>query len=247
MNNPMQDDLSVLYIGERGYSGQEIVNAVRENGYIKKVVSDLLLKEALKSIDVSNDESEEQIAMFAKQQGVDINDMDSFLSEKGIDYSIAREIAERPLKVVKFREERWGSRVDSLYLDRKEDYDLVTFKALQAHDQDVMQEVYFRLKDGEETWEEMARQIGGGVQTEYKYGPTPVSKVNDELVKLLRSRGNGRVCRPVKIREIYVVAELEEFVPSKLDDELKTRVLQKEMESWLERECDRAMATLRFK
>ena len=46
-----------------------------------------------------------------------------------------------------------------MYLSKKENYDLIKYNRLQSDNPDVMQEVYFRLKDGEETWENMIKQF----------------------------------------------------------------------------------------
>ena len=47
------------------------------------------------------------------------------------------------------------------YLKHKEQFDLVTYWRLESSNQDLMQEIYFRLKDKEESWDSLARQFPG--------------------------------------------------------------------------------------
>ena len=70
----------------------------------------------------------------------------------------------KKLKIEKFKEERWGNRFNSLYLKNKDKFDQYTYKFLGLENGNAMKEVYFRLKDGEETWETMAEQFKKGRQ-----------------------------------------------------------------------------------
>ena len=75
------------------------------------------------------------------------------ITKRHIDESLLIKILSRPLQVVQYREERWGPFAQSLYLQHKERFDMVTYQRLESSNADVMQEIYFRLKDGEESWD----------------------------------------------------------------------------------------------
>ena len=81
------------------------------------------------------------------------------MKEKKIDRKILIDILSRPEKVVRYRNERWGEQINTLYLQNKEKYNLVTYNLLEANDIDVMYEVYFRIKDKEETWSDIAKKF----------------------------------------------------------------------------------------
>ena len=82
-----------------------------------------------------------------------------FLTNNFLDEALFRQILSRPSKILEFRDERWGTRINSIYLKHKNRYDLVTYKCLQHNNYDVMQEAFFRLKDHEESWERMFNQF----------------------------------------------------------------------------------------
>mgnify|MGYP001263752577 FL=1 len=105
----------------------------------------------------------------------------------------------------------------------------------------TMQEVYFRLKDKEETWENLADQFG---QSKYNKKGIPVANLEDELLKALRHAGPGRVTKPITINEQVVVAELEYFTPSSNNKELRNKILRDEFDEWVENECERLLKQL---
>jgi hypothetical protein len=153
----------------------------------------------------------------------------------------------RPERVVRYREERWGPRANSLYLKHKERYDLVVYRRLQCGNADVMQEVFFRLKDREESWEVLAQQFAGGdPSADGRVGPVPVSSVEEPVLRVLRQQGPGRVSRPISIDDQVVVVELEAFVPSEFNEELRSRILREEFEGWWHEECSRILSKVRF-
>ena len=53
----------------------------------------------------------------------------------------------------KIQEEKWGPQVNSLYLQNKDEFDYVVYHELKSAKTNTLQEIYFRIKDKETTWE----------------------------------------------------------------------------------------------
>ena len=169
------------------------------------------------------------------------------LEKRHINESQLMKIIIRPYQVVKYREERWGPFANSLYLKHKERFDLVTYNRLESENADIMQEVYFRLKDGEESWESLAKQFpGAGTDATAVQEAIPISQVEPEIVDVLRKVEPRRVARPIQLSNKVTVVSLIEFKSSKFDNEIRTKLLRQEFEDWLEQECNRMMNKVRF-
>ena len=57
-----------------------------------------------------------------------------------------------------------------------------------------MQEVFFRLKDNEETWESLARQFQPGSESANgRIGPVPVKSIEPSLLKALQKLEKDRL------------------------------------------------------
>ena len=109
-----------------------------------------------------------------------------------------------------------------------------------------MQEVYFRLKDGEETWESLGKQFHPDEPDyEVRIGPVPVSSIEKPARGLAEV---GRRCCSTSFNALdqAVVAELESFQASRFDEELKQRILRQEFETWLEGACSKMLSKTSF-
>jgi len=232
-----------LLLDDQPIDSNTILGLLRRQGQMTSLIKDLVLELALANATISKDEEDELLATFRIEQKLESEEaFIAFLQARHLNEALLRQMVTRPHRVVRYREERWGPRANSLYLKHKERYDLVTYRRLQCGSADVMQEVFFRLKDREESWEDLAKQFNrGDTSATGRVGPVPVSKVEEPLLSALRQQGVGRVCGPMSLGDQVVVAELEAFQPSEFNDELRTRILREEFETWLQEECSKML------
>ena len=107
-----------------------------------------------------------------------------------------------------------------------------------------MQEVFFRLKDKEDSWDTLARQFPRS-QADARQVSIPCGSIEIPLLGALRQAGPGVVIKPIRLNSNTVaVAELESIEASRFDDELRTLILRQEFESWLQEECSRMLKKL---
>ena len=238
----------VLSIDERPVSARQLVDLTRRNGQIHSILQELILDHFLKDTEL-NIEEQQQLLLEFKQKHILEQDEAycAFLQQRMLDEPLLLRMLCRPHQVVNYREERWGPRANSLYLQRKERYDQIRYQRLEASNTDVMQEVYFRLKDGEESWESLARQMQpNNPSPTALIGPIAVGDVEPDILSSLREAGEGKLIQPQLIGSNTVVAELVEVIPSDFNEELRTLILKEAFEEWLSDECSRMLQKVRF-
>ena len=233
----------VLLLDDQPIKADQLLGLLRRQGQIPNLVRELVLDQALSTVELSPEEEEQHLQAFRSERQLESDEaFVGFLQASTLDEQLLRQMVTRPERVVRYREERWGPRANSLYLKHKERYDLVTYRRLQCSNADVMQEVFFRLKDREETWESLAQQFAGGdPNATGRVGPVPVGSLEESVLSALRQQGPGRVCRPVSLGDQVVVAELEAFQPSEFNEVLRNRILREAFETWLQEECSKML------
>lgn len=226
----------------------ELVNLIRKQGSLPAIVQEWILDRILQEIALPESEQTRLLDEFRKEQCLESDEaFEGFLLNRHIDVQLLLQMLSRPHQVVRYREERWGPAVNSLYLQKKDRFDLVRYRRLQAGDADVMQEIYFRLKDREESWESLARQFPGApADATALVGPVAVSAVEQPILQQLRDLEPGKVGRPLQVEDQVVVVALEEFIPSTLDQEIRDTLLRQAFEEWLQSECTRILDKLDF-
>ena len=128
----------------------------------------------------------------------------------------------------------------------KEKYDLINYRRLQSSNPDVMQEVFFRLKDKEESWETIAQQFPEAPKdADARQTAIPASQIEAPLLAALRRAGPGVVLRPLQIdATTVVVTELESIETNSFDEKLQNLIIREEFESWMQSECNRMLNKL---
>ena len=231
----LQENTTSLSIEGKRVTEEELIKAVRKTGLLKEVIKEIYLERTLSEIKVNEETVEEQIRRYKERN--DVIDNESFknhLNKLSIDETLFKEMITRPSKVVIYRNERWGDHVNSLYLKNKESYDCISYNRVQSGNMNLMQEVYFRLKDREETWESVLSQFPRKNSKNGIFKDVPIKNVEDTILSKMKESGKGTVNFPISIGGQVIVTELVETKSSELDENLKRRILNEEFIAWIE-------------
>ncbi len=235
--NKVEGDI-VMLIDDYEVSGITALNIIRRGGQLTKMIKEIIIDKEVEHIELGPEKESELLNNFRKNEGLESEEeYRDFMKSRILDEYLLTQMICRPSKIVAYREERWGPRANSLYLKYKDRFELVTYNCLGSTDTNVMQEVYFRLKDGEETWEEMGKQFNAS----YLHGPIPIEKVDNTLIEQLRANTLKKICHPFKCGNKWVVSQLISFENKVYDDELRSQILREEFDSWLKEELQRSL------
>lgn len=229
-------------------SEEYILNTLRENNQIDKLIETLIIDEELKDIEVNNEKADQLLGKFREENNItEEKEYREFLDENYLNESLLVKALTKPSKIMSYREERWGPTVETLYLKHKEEYDLATFHILKAKNADVMQEIYFRLKDGETDWSGLSMLFSNGKDKMMSLQRNKsINIINKQLWDELKKVDKNRITKPFRIGNEVVIAELLELKTSSLDDNIRSDLLRKEFDSWLKQTCNRAKKEIYF-
>ena len=196
------DSITTLWLDDQPISGKSVMDVLRRTGQISSLVQALVLDQTLSEVSLEPGQEDSLLKEFREEQKLENEEsFQTFLNNKHLTEQLLLSTLTRPHKIVRYREERWGPRSNSLYLKHKDRYDLVTYRRLQANNADVMQEVFFRLKDREESWETMAQQFPGAkTNADARVGPIPVKELEPPILEALRKSSPGKVLRPIAVK-----------------------------------------------
>lgn len=240
---------TALWLDDQPVSTAEVMAVLRKERKLPELIRNLVLDRALSKVKVSPDREAEILNDFRQKQQIESDEaFADFLKKNHLTEQLLQENLCRPHRVVQFREERWGPRANSLYLKHKDRYDRINYRRLQSANADVMQEVFFRLKDKEDTWETMARQFSSGTTNIDPHQKSiPAAQIEAPLLAALLESGPGIIIRPVKLdSNTVVVAELESIEASYFDEKLRRLILNQEFENWLREECNKMFNKLQI-
>lgn len=230
------------------FNAQHMIHYLRQRGLVEDFIKDQLLQSILAPVDLSQSRQDQLWADYLRENSLEQPEaLQEFLTAQYLDYDLLLEKVILPHRLIQFRELMWGPLVNGLYLQRKDEFDVITFTMVRARDYNVMQEVYFRLKDGEETWQSIGQQLNPDEpETPVFYGPDYRAKFSRELVDHLYGCGVGVISPATTIGGWTVVTRLEHIQPSALDDTIRAILLRDRFDGWFEEQSRSAMPSLRF-
>ena len=181
-----------------------------------------------------------------QQLGIDSDEkLRTWLKHQGMTLADLEKRAEKSLKLAKFKQATWGAKVNSIFLERKKQLDRVIYSLICTKDFCIAQELYFRIKEGEQSFDELAREYSQGpeAQTGGLIGPVEIGSIHPDLAKMLIASDVGQVQTPTVIGEWIVVVRLEKLLPVSLDEGIQRRLIEENFTKWLEETVAQQMST----
>jgi parvulin-like peptidyl-prolyl isomerase len=207
------------------------------------LLRELVIDRAIAKIECSEAERLQAIQEFYQRYQLTSNEqVEQWLILQGLTIPQMEEIAIRLFKIEKFKQETWSNKLEAYFLKRKGQLDRAIYSLIRTEDVGIAQEVYFRLMDGEQTFEEIARKYSQGAeaQTSGLIGPVELSTPHPAIAQLISSNPPGKICPPIKLEQWYAIVRPEKMLPSQLDEPMRQRLMNELFQTWLQEQMQLA-------
>ena len=225
-----------LTVGEHSIPSNEVFTLLRRYGLMPAFIKEVVIDQSLEDISLTDDEATAAVDQFMQaNQLTSAEQRQLFLQQRGLVEADLEAVARRDLKLRKFKAETWGNKVESYFLQRKNRLDRVLYSLIRTKEPGLAQELYFRIQDDGQPFADLARQFSEGqeAQTGGLIGPVELSVPHPALARMLSISQPGQLWPPTRVGEWFVVVRLEKFLPAKLDDGTRQRMLEELYNTWL--------------
>ncbi|MFM7427703.1 MAG: peptidylprolyl isomerase [Elainella sp.] len=233
----------VLQIGNRSITAEEVLPLMAGYQMLPQFLQEILIDQAISAIDCTPEEAQEaQQQFYAQNQIATAEDQQAWLNRYGMSQAQLEALATRELRVEKYKQQTWGPKLESYFLNRKDKLDKVIYSLIRTKDAGIAQELYFRILEGEESFAELARAYSEGpeAQTDGLIGPVELSVPHPTLAQILSLSQPGQINPPTRIGNTakdggwIVLVRLEKFIPAQMDESMRRRLLNECFNSWLQ-------------
>jgi len=215
---------------------QEIPSLLSRYQLLPQLMRGIVIDRAIGNYSCTDAEREQAIEHFERQQHItDPESREAWLKKSAMSAAQLAEVAVRSLLIEKFKQDTWGAKIESYFMNRKAAFDQVIFSLLRTSDGLLAQEIYFRILEGEQTFAEMSQQYSKGAEanTAGVVGPVPLAQLNPALAKILSISQPGQLWRPTRIENWFAIVRLEKLLPAQLNANMRQRLLNEMFETWL--------------
>ncbi len=235
---------AILQIGQVQLDPGSLLGKLEQHDLLPRLIQAVIVDEAISVVDCSPEQACQQY--YADRQLLTPEQQTAWREQQGLSAEKVQQVALKEVKLARFKEQTWGGQVESHFLQRKTQLDRVLYSLIRTKDASLAQELYFRLKDDEVSFAELAKTYSAGqeAQTGGLIGPVELSVPHPTLGRLLSVSQPGQLWAPTPIGEWYVIARLEKFLPIQFDKATRSRMLDELYKGWLQQQLQQTEVRL---
>lgn len=230
-------DTPLQRLCQNAMSGAEVVGLLQQYRLLPQLQRELILDAELTAVVCTQEETFNAYKNFYQTYQINSEpDLTQWLERNNfnpaqLDHSITRVI-----KFDRFKQSKFGNRVESYFLERKGQLDRVVYALLRVKDPHLAQELFFRIQAKEATFAELVKQYSGGQEAEIggMIGPQELSIPHPILAQKLSSLKPGQLAPPLQVADWFAIVKLEKCLPAQLDKFMRSRLIDEMYEQWMQ-------------
>ena len=138
----------------------------------------------------------------------------------------------------KIAHEWFESQVDKYYLEKRDNYERISFQMFRTGSKRIANEVHQRLIEQEESWKSVNERWGleADKRSEGKYFRMRPSQIYEEAYKELKRLTVGEISAPIRVGRFIAILKLLKWNEIELNESLREKIKKDMYEDWLN-EC----------
>ena len=236
-----------IQIGNQNITAAEALTLLAGYQMLPQLCREITIEKAIASIELTIEERTNAVNQFySKNQITTPEAKAAVLQRYCMTEAQLEAVATKELRIEKFKQATWGAKLESYFLKYKPQLDKVVYSLLRTTEMEVAQELYFRIKAGEETFADCAKQYSQGAeaQTGGLLGPVSLSQPHQAIAQKLAISQPGQLWMPMKLENWYVIIRLEKLVAAQHDDATCAMLLNHLFEQWLSEQLQQTPISL---
>ena len=237
----------VLEVDNQVYTAEDLVPLLTQYQMLPKLAQEILIDKAIADIECSEEENTSIYNQFCQQNQLTSDEqVQAWLNEQGMNREQLQNSITKRLRIEKYKQETWSDDVDAHFIKRKAQLDRVVYSLIRVEKPEVAQELYFRIKDDENTFSALAMEYSQGTeaQTGGLIGPVEINAPHPKIAQILATCQSGQLVPPTRVGEWIVIIRLENYISAKLDDGMRQRMLDELFNRWLHKSIQQKVSFL---
>ena len=219
----------------------ESITLLNKNKVLRPLIRELLIEDVLSKLTIEEEIKEQKLKAFLEKTGfADESKRDQWLKANNMSIKDLENNALKPFKLQLFCKNNFNNKVESRFLQRKSELDIVVYSLIRVDDVNVAKELYLRISAKEAEFGELAAMYSWGPERKTRgiVGPITIGKSHPTLIKVLENSKIGEVSTPILINDYYLIVRLECIEPAELNDFMREKMSEELFNNWIEEQVD---------
>ena len=231
--------MTTIQIKDRKIAATEIIPILENYRILPQFLRGFMIDRAIADIEYTQTEYETAYECFTQQYKLDSSaKVEAWLNKTNTTQEQLKNRIIEKIKLDKFKQEQWGHQLESYFLDRKLALEKAVFSLIRVKSEGMANELYHRLCEGENTFAELAKtySLGQEANSDGVVGVVKLIDLHYILAQMLHRSQPGQLLPPKQIEDSWVIVRLEKYLPARLDDSMRERLLNELCDRWLDKE-----------
>ncbi len=219
---------------------RECIILLHKNKLLQPLIKSELVQEVLQKISLEQNVKDESIKSFREKLNLqDENIFNEFLIKNNLSIDQFNNLAFQKNKFQKFYSDNFKGKIESRFLERKNELDIIVYSLLRVSNLLMAKELYLRVSGNEADFGDLAQQYSEGLEKKSRgiIGPGPFGKMNPELADALRNSKPGEILPPININNQHVIARVEYYEPAQLDEFMRDKMGEELFNIWIDNQA----------
>jgi parvulin-like peptidyl-prolyl isomerase len=228
-----------LKIGQKTIKATEVFSLLGDYNLLPQLAREIAVDRAISEMATTPEEvNTVRQRLYAQHQLKDKEAITAWHQKRGIDPDRLQQQIARQIKLEKFKQKTWAASVEPYFMQRKRQLDSVIFSLIQVQNAAQAKEIYFRILEGEDSFEDMARQYSQGneAQAGGKIGPISFANCHPAIAQLLAQSEPGQILPPTPIKDWFIIIRLEQQITAQLNAAMRQQLIDELFKAWLEQQ-----------
>lgn len=217
-------------------SSDDVISLVQSYQMVPQLLKESVIAQVLDDIEITPEEEDQAVQDYClKHQLAEPDAQKRWLAHFQMTPNQLKSLALRKFKLERFKTDTWDSKVETIFLTNKQQFDQVVYSLVRTDSPEIAQELFFRLQENEQSFSAIAAEYSQGpeAQTGGLIGPVEVTKLHPKLAQTLMSSEPGQIRPPQRVDQWIVILKLERMLPATLDEQLRARLIEQQFQEWL--------------
>ena len=217
------------------------IELLSKHKLLKTLIRSEIIQDELKKIYIDDKRKEELIYEFKKQQNIIEDDQyEKFLNINHLNDSDVEDISLGDTRMDEYILNNFGHKIESWFLERKSKLDIIVYSLIRVSDPFLARELFLRILSKEADIGDLATEFSEGIEKKTRgvVGPLPIGNSHPSLAKFLQNCEIGKVQKPIKVNNSYLIIRVENFEPVQLDEDMRNNMGEELLNKWLDIKAD---------
>ncbi len=153
----------VLTVGDRQVGENELYPLLIQYQLLPQLGREILIDQAIANVEITPEEKQQALGLFYQQMQIANEEQrEALLKQSGMTLEQLEHSVLRNSRLEKFKHKTWDDQLEGHFLNSKDKLDQVIYSLIRSQDAGIIQELYFRIQEGEGKFSALAKQYSEG-------------------------------------------------------------------------------------